>query len=199
VIDIILTLLLGLSPLADEDLELSVATTRLAHSEHRLLRELELLRAELRAFKEEAQSGPAPNGIQLQAQHSAACLDVSGASASDGAAVVQWTCHGHSNQLWRAEPVDGHWMLRSLVSGKCLEVPAWSMTSGTTVMQWTCNGGANQQWRFEAVDDFGTYRLIARHSGQCLEVPAWSQQGGAQAGQWACNGGLNQQWRVIEY
>jgi hypothetical protein len=73
------------------------------------------------------------------------------------------------------------------------------MTLGTAVMQWTCNGGANQHWRFEAVDDFGTYRLIARHSGQCLEVPAWSQQGGAQAGQWMCNGGLNQHWRVIEY
>ena len=147
------------------------------------------------------QSGPAQNGIQLQASHAGnLCLDVSGASPADGAAIVQWNCHGFSNQLWRADPTgDGYFYLRSKLNGKCLEVPAWSTTPGTAIVQWECNGGQNQQWRFEAVDNHNGYRLIARHSNMCLEIPAWSAQPGVQAAQWTCNGGLNQRWQVIEY
>ncbi|MFF7788284.1 RICIN domain-containing protein [Streptomyces sp. NPDC007991] len=38
------------------------------------------------------------------AQHSGQCLDVSGASTADGAAVIQYTCNGATNQMFTLTP-----------------------------------------------------------------------------------------------
>jgi hypothetical protein len=37
------------------------------------------------------------------AKHSGKCLDVNGASTGDSASIIQHSCHGGDNQLWRIE------------------------------------------------------------------------------------------------
>jgi alpha-galactosidase len=41
--------------------------------------------------------------IQLIAQHSNKCLDVSGASTANGATIHQWTCGSGTNQQWQRQ------------------------------------------------------------------------------------------------
>ena len=81
--------------------------------------------------------------VRLVAAHSGKCLDVTGASTADGAAVIQWTCGSGTNQQWTLAS-NGSIVSRS--SGKCLDVPGFSTTDGTALDQWACNGGANQSF-----------------------------------------------------
>jgi hypothetical protein len=146
----------------------------------------------------EAPTYEAPTGdvrvVQLQAGHTGnSCLDVSGASTENGAALIQWQCHGDDNQVWSIEPAsDGYSRVVSRRSGKCLDVSDESTRDGASVLQWQCHGGANQQWRVEPNGD--GYRLVARHSGKCLDVPGWATDDGTSLTQWQCTGGANQTW-----
>ena len=80
------------------------------------------------------------------ARHSGKCLDVSSASTDDGAAIIQWQCHGGGNQQWRVEAVTGGYQLITGHGGKCLDVSGESANDGGSIIQWSCTGGANQTW-----------------------------------------------------
>ena len=142
-------------------------------------------------------SGGLAGGIYvLTAQCSGQCLDVSGASQSDGAPVIQWPRHEDPNQQWRIDSVgDGFYTLTAQHSGKVLEVPGASQTVGTDVQQRTPTGATNQQWRIEATGG-GWYKLTARHSGQCLDVDGASTANGAAVQQWTDNGSTAQRWSL---
>ncbi|MGC4813452.1 alpha-galactosidase [Micromonospora sp. DT228] len=140
---------------------------------------------------------PTPTTYTVAARHSGKLLDVSNASTSDGANVVQWGANGQANQRWRfSDTGGGYSTVTSLSSGKCLDVygGASATADGVRVIQWACNGGTNQQW---LVEDLGTgyVRLVARHSGKCLDVLNAATADGAQAVQWTCGTGASQQWR----
>ncbi len=47
----------------------------------------------------------AGNGYNLIASHSAKCMDVSQGSSADGAAILQYTCHGSRNQIWAVQTI----------------------------------------------------------------------------------------------
>ena len=68
------------------------------------------------------------------ARHSGKCLDVSSASTDDGAAIIQWQCHGGENQQWRVEAVTGGYRLVARNSGKCLDVQGESTNDGGSLM-----------------------------------------------------------------
>ncbi|MFI0924889.1 RICIN domain-containing protein [Streptomyces sp. NPDC021012] len=93
-------------------------------------------------------AGPAVNS--LVNVNSGMCLDVTGASTSAGAQVIQWTCgNAKPNQQWRMTPVPGSGakQLVSVNSGMCLDVSGNSRTGGAQVVQWTCGvDKPNQQW-----------------------------------------------------
>jgi Ricin-type beta-trefoil lectin domain-like/Protein of unknown function (DUF1800) len=131
---------------------------------------------------------------ELVARHSGKCLDVSGGSVDDSAAVIQWTCHGGANQHWIVEPVgDGYYRLVARHSGKALDVSSASQNDSAALIQLTPHDGGNQQWAVESVGE-GYSRLIARHSGKALDVAGASIQDGAAVIQLTPHGGANQQW-----
>src|SRR5690606_31355097 len=74
------------------------------------------------------------------------CLDVDGASQSNGAQVHIWDCHGGTNQQWTATS-SGE--LR-VYGGKCLDVNGAGTADGTAVIIWDCNGQNNQRWTLNA-------------------------------------------------
>lgn len=47
----------------------------------------------------------AENGYNIIASHSEKCMDVSRGSTDDGAAILQYTCHGSRNQIWTMQPI----------------------------------------------------------------------------------------------
>lgn len=84
--------------------------------------------------------------MNVVAVHSGKCLDVSGASTADGAAVIQYTCGSGTNQQWQLRPVGGSSQLVARHSGRCLDLPGFSTANGTRLTQYSCNGGTNQLW-----------------------------------------------------
>ncbi|MFI1335282.1 RICIN domain-containing protein [Streptomyces sp. NPDC020845] len=86
------------------------------------------------------------------------CLDVSGASMADGAAVGQYTCSGQPNQMFTLSPVtalgNGHdHQLVAVHSGKCVDVSNVSTQPRALIHQWICDPASalgtkkNQIWR----------------------------------------------------
>jgi hypothetical protein len=132
------------------------------------------------------------------ANHSNQCLDVSGGSTADGAAVIQWPCHGGANQDWLLVPTGyGAFFVVARHSGQCLDVRGASHADGTPIIQWPCNGGANQQWVRRTHGSLIV--LVARHSGKCLYVSGASMSNGAAIVQWRCLpafGAAAQRWRI---
>ncbi|MEV8100690.1 RICIN domain-containing protein [Kitasatospora sp. NPDC085879] len=77
---------------------------------------------------------------------------------ADGAAVIQWTCSGGTNQMFTLKPATalGNGKDHQLVavhSGKCVDVSGVSTAPGALVHQWTCDLASalapkkNQIWR----------------------------------------------------
>ena len=131
-------------------------------------------------------------------------MDVSGASTSTGADIIQWASNGGTNQEWKLNQVSGTsdvFTLTSVKSGLCLDVPNSSATEGVQLDQWTCNGGTNQQWALDPVGSYGTsgdavYQLTSLESGYTVENENNSTTEGSAIDQWPSNGGSNQDWTL---
>ncbi|POX46232.1 non-reducing end alpha-L-arabinofuranosidase family hydrolase [Streptomyces sp. Ru72] len=121
----------------------------------------------------------------LRGVGSGRCLDVPGASQTDGTLLQIWDCHGGTNQQWTL--TDSNQL--TVYGNKCLDVPGHATTAGTRVEIWSCNGGANQQWR---VNTDGT--VVGVESGLCLDVSGAGTANGTAVQLWNCTGAGNQKW-----
>jgi hypothetical protein len=107
------------------------------------------------------------------------CLDVPGASQTDGTFLQIWDCTGAANQQWTL--TDSNTL--TVYGTKCLDVPGHATTAGTKVEIWSCNGGTNQQWRVNAD---GT--IVGVESGLCLDVSGGATANGTAVQLWNCTG-----------
>jgi alpha-L-fucosidase len=115
------------------------------------------------------------------------CVDVSGSSTANGAAVQLWDCGTSTNQQW------GRTASRQLVvyGNKCLDAYGQGTSPGTAAVIWDCNGGTNQQWN---VNSDGT--ITGGQSGLCLDAYGAGTANGTKIVLWTCNGGTNQKWQL---
>ena len=129
-------------------------------------------------------------------KNSGLLLDVSGASKTAGANVIQWSNTGGANQKWTLVSVgSGYFNIVNQNSGLLLDVSGASKTAGALVIQSTNNSGTNQQWSLVAVSG-GYYNIVNRNSGLLLDMSGASISAGANVIQWTSNGGTNQQWEL---
>lgn len=141
---------------------------------------LAALAAMLVAAPAQAASSGALRGVG-----SGRCLDVPGASQTDGTYLQLYDCWGGTNQQWTS--TDSGQL--TVFGNKCLDVPGHATTAGTRVQIWGCSGGANQQWR---VNSDGT--IVGVESGLCLEAAGSGTANGTAVRIWTCDGGGNQKW-----
>lgn len=115
------------------------------------------------------------------------CVDVAGASATNGAAVQLYDCNGTAAQSW-AVGSDGS--VKAL--GKCMDVTAAGTANGTKVQLYDCNGTTAQKWTP------GTNNtLVNAGSGRCLDASGPSSANGTRLQIWTCNSAAaNQQWHL---
>ncbi|MFE4977566.1 ricin-type beta-trefoil lectin domain protein [Kitasatospora sp. NPDC056651] len=77
------------------------------------------------------------------------CVDISGNSTANGAAIGLWTCvPGASNQVWLPR-ADGS--LYNPATAHCLDLPNNDTTPGRRLAAVTCNGSPAQTWSFPAL------------------------------------------------
>ncbi|MFJ9817662.1 glycoside hydrolase family 47 protein [Streptomyces sp. NPDC101151] len=139
-------------------------------------------------------AAPAPSGtFRLLNRATGRAMDVSGASLSDGGAVITWTPHTGANQRWIATTSGAHTKLTCLNSGKVLEVPRSSTADGTALNQWAHNGTNTQQWALQPAGD-GYQRLVNRNSGKALDIDGTA--GGAAVVQRPVSDAASQQWQL---
>jgi hypothetical protein len=113
------------------------------------------------------------------------CVDVPGATQTNGTQVQLWDCNGGSNQQWTHTSANE---LR-VYGGDCLDANGQGTAPGTKVDIWTCDGGPNQKWNLNAD---GT--ITGVQSGLCLDASGAGTANGTAIEVWTCNGGSNQQW-----
>ncbi len=148
------------------------------------------------SYVQPAPIAPPAAGGRLIARNSGKCLDVTGVSTANYAALQQWGCGSGANQQFRFVATgDGFYEIVAQHSGKCLDVADQSTALKALVQQYDCWGGGNQQFRFEPTDS-GYYHIIARHSVMCLDVYGRSTDNGAPIQQYDCASGTNQQFRL---
>ncbi|MBK3566633.1 MULTISPECIES: ricin-type beta-trefoil lectin domain protein [unclassified Streptomyces] len=115
------------------------------------------------------------------------CLDVAGASTTNGTAVQLYDCNGSAAQQWTVG-TDG--TVRSL--GKCLDVTSASTADGAKVQLYDCNGTAAQQWSYNST----TGDVVNTAANKCLDVTGNSSTNGTRAQIWTCTGAANQKWHL---
>ncbi|HET9646431.1 MAG TPA: RICIN domain-containing protein [Burkholderiaceae bacterium] len=128
----------------------------------------------------------------LQSSATGQCMDVSGASQTVGANVIQWACASSSNQQWQAATAGGYTTFKAAHSGQCLDVSGASTQPGAAAIQWSCTGSANQQFTMRAQG--AGFALVARHSGLCLGLENNATAQGTRITQQTCNGAATQTW-----
>ncbi|SEL98386.1 RICIN domain-containing protein [Streptacidiphilus jiangxiensis] len=145
--------------------------------------------------------GSFPSGYhRLVVQHSGLCVDVAGASTSNGAAIEQNSCatSGQTSQELQFLPVSGGYgELQDQNSGKDLVVQSASTTNGAAIIQYTQNGTANGLWLPVQQAD-GTWQFKNQNSGLCLDQTGAVTTAGATFDQWTCKTGTgtNQDFRT---
>ncbi len=143
-----------------------------------------------------------PSGYrQLKVDNDGLCVDVSGASASNNAAIDQWGCKSsdQSNQEFQFNPVSGGYgELQNQNSGLDINVSGASAALQAPVIQWTQDGAANSLWLPIQLSD-GSWQFQNKNSGLCLDVTYGSSTAGQQLDQWTCKSsaaGTNQGFSV---
>jgi hypothetical protein len=132
----------------------------------------------------------------LVGSHSGLVLGIEGASANDGAGLVQQTRTNANHQQFRfVDAGGGRYRIQTRHSGKALDVYEWNAGNGAEIRQWTDLNGTNQQWRVQESGGYAT--LINRHSGKALDVWERSTTAGGRISQYTPNGGANQQWQLV--
>ncbi|MET8090518.1 ricin-type beta-trefoil lectin domain protein [Micromonospora sp. NPDC005220] len=132
-------------------------------------------------------NGPGDGNVGgvLRGQESGRCVDVPGASQTNGTVVALWDCNGGTNQSWTAAAS----RQLTVYGNKCLDVNGAGTTDGTAVQIYDCSGGTNQQWN---VNPDGT--IVGVGSGKCLDATAHGTANGTLLQIWTCTGGPNQRW-----
>jgi type 1 glutamine amidotransferase len=136
----------------------------------------------------ELDDGPDDSTSAIRGVGSNRCLDVSGASQSNGAQVHIWDCHGGANQQWTSTAAGE---LR-VYGSKCLDVNGAGTADGTAVIIWDCNGQNNQKWTLNADGS-----ITAVGANKCLDVSGYGTANGTRVQIWTCTGGTNQKWTRV--
>jgi endo-1,4-beta-xylanase len=132
--------------------------------------------------------------VEIASAASGKVLDVSGASAANGASIQQWSAWGGANQRWRIKPAGGGlYTITSVAHEECLDVAGASSDDGARLQQWDCSGAPNQAFRLIA-GSTGAYAISSAASDKCLDLPGGGTDDGLFVQQWACSGASNQQW-----
>jgi hypothetical protein len=134
-----------------------------------------------------ASSGGGSSG-EVHAVGAGRCLDVPGATQTNGTQLDIYDCTGGSGQIFAYNSAHE---LTVYGGAKCVDAYAKGTAAGTKVDLYDCNGGANQQWNINAN---GT--ITGVQSGLCLDVTNAATANGSPVELYTCNSGTNQQWTL---
>ena len=140
----------------------------------------------------------------LVAQHSGKCLDLTGGSFRNGAALEQESCGSSEAPKFEFVPVASKantYLIKNARTGKCLDIFRAQTFNGADLVQYRCGEGANQQFELLSAGE-SYYQLKVQHSGKCVDVYRAYTADGTDVNQYSCQGTEaraeygNQLWKI---
>ena len=124
------------------------------------------------------------------------CTGLSGASSTNGTAVIAYQClSGHNDQRWRLVPAGtgpNTFNIVNLLTGKCWDVTGASTSNGALVQEWDCSGVSQQIFKLQP---YGTgYQVKPQHDSMCIGTSGGHSGNGTNIIQWSCDLSANQTW-----
>jgi len=154
---------------------------------------------------EETQAATVTFRSTLVVEHDSRCMDVSGAGTGDNINLIQWNCHGGTNQSFTFTPVAGAtntYTIGTFAAGKCATVSGNSTADNAAIIQSACSGSTSQQFRLIAATTAGldrTFNLQAVSSGKCIATTGASTANGAQLVQIGCSTAPDRVWGISSF
>lgn len=132
-------------------------------------------------------------------------LDVSGASAKNGANVMVMTQNYTRAQGWKVTNTKTGYEVLSRWLGKAMDVEGGKQTSGTNVQIWTDNNSRAQRWTLTATGktmkvanvSYPTYYVYSYGSKCVLDAEGATATAGTNVMICKYGGGTNQQWAFV--
>ena len=140
---------------------------------------------------------------EIQNVNSGLALNVSGASTTSGAKVIQYPySSGQTNALWTLVPASGgYYTINNVNSGQVLNVSGGGSAgvNGELIIQWPAQGmiPGNDRWMPVQNAD-GTFSFYNLFSTQALDIPGASTASSVQLDQWFGNGTAAQKFNLIQ-
>lgn len=127
--------------------------------------------------------------------YSGLCLDDYQFSTSNDTDIVQHTCDGYTNQLWRfvVSPTSGYYYIQNVYSGLCVDDYQFSTSDGTPIVQHACDGYTNQRWALLNYQGNPGLSVTNYFSGKVLDDYGFSTTKNI-IRQYHYDGYTNQQW-----
>lgn len=128
-------------------------------------------------------------------------LDVAGATAKNGANVLQYSFHGKKNQQWKLVSTgDGTYKIASMLgTGKyVLDIASGSTGNGANLIIWNDTAKDNQRFSLQSATSNST-KILTKKTGykKSIAVKNASKSNKANVLQWTYNASGNDQW-VLE-
>ena len=125
-------------------------------------------------------------------------LDVTGASAADGANVEIWSANQGGAQRWSVTHDEkGYVVLKAECSGKALGVRGADTAPGANVDQWPWSS-RDRARKWVAIRNGGAYTLVSALDRNLVLDVAWGNPAdGANVQSWPANGTSGQSWEFI--
>lgn len=113
------------------------------------------------------------------------CLDVAGASSTNGTVVQIAQCNGNTAQNWTVAN-----NAIKVFGNKCLDVPNGNTAAGTKLQIWDCNASANQSFSVSG------QTIVWNPAKMCLDIPSNKLSNGVRMQTWSCNNTGGQNWQL---
>ncbi|RDG32041.1 endo-1,4-beta-xylanase [Streptomyces corynorhini] len=126
---------------------------------------------------------PPSDAAPIKGVGSGRCLDVPGASTTDGTQLQLRDCGNGTNQQWTYTAAGEF----RVYGDKCLD--AGGTGNGTKVQIYSCWGADNQKWRLNSDGS-----IVGVQSGLCLDAVGGGTANGTLIQLYSCSNGSNQRW-----
>jgi hypothetical protein len=130
----------------------------------------------------------------LKSVHSSKYAEIPASNTASGAALVQRSWNGGTNQKFEVTSVgDGYYSIKAKHSGLALS----GRTSDSGIVQTSYTGANHQQWKFKSIGG-GKYTITCRSNTQLMDLFGSSMKDGATIGVKSASSGKNQEWELIK-
>lgn len=134
---------------------------------------------------------------QIEIVRHGKCLDLEGASTSNGSGLVQWSCSNNRSSQQFVIVADGEYVrVKHSGSGKCIDVAGGNTANGTKIQLYSCAyNNANQQFKLQYIPGTRAFMIRNKTTDKCLDLVGGNSADGTAIQLYTClSQNLNQRF-----